>query len=83
MRPPLHLSRSTRDQLRGFLRACHRTLEEGDRTFRVAGAYACIRIVISLISLSFNTDVLGTSCFIRSGRQVAHKRSESFRRFTW
>jgi hypothetical protein len=42
-----------------ILRYWHRTLEEGDMTFRAAGLYACVCIVISLISLVCKTDVFG------------------------
>jgi hypothetical protein len=63
MRPPLHLSRRNAGQMGAsflrILRYWHRTLEEGDMTSRAAGLYACVRIVISLISLVCKTDVFG------------------------
>jgi hypothetical protein len=68
MKPPLHLTRGNADQLgASFLRAWHRTLEEGDMTFRAAGVYACVCIVISLISLVCKTDVLDAMLFHSRG----------------
>ena len=42
-----------------FLRIWHDVLKERDITFRMAGAYTCAYIFISVISLASKQDVLG------------------------